>query len=495
MDKKIAAGIAIGVLICGLGLWMGVRERIQVKPINELKVRITGKTQIPDPAHIESTGDWYYLDHISSGLSFFDSNKKEFQPLLAESWINGPDGTHRFRLRTDIHFHDGTPITAKDVLWTFKRQLLRRTSTHFPLWEYVVGCEGLRTLEDDCAGLSVSGQDIVIRLKHQTESFFLQVASPETGIWSADDMNPTTFELRPTKFSGAYSVASFDENSALLKRNEYSPISKQFSNSPRAIRVKRVPLAKIDDALKNREIDLAIRLHNALGEQDWKKSGIETRSTTPSGIVHFFGLNSKTRPSIGRDFVEAAWSLNQDPVLTPAKSFLPFETNYGLKDGELLASLPATTARKIRVFCPEGYFTQAFLDQLQRVAHSVGSEIEYHFAPSPDWFKAFEDPKSGEKYDYMLTIYAASERYPAVQLRYVTGSFAKPPLDLKKAESPDLTQEQVELLRDYEKWLLSVQQTVPLYFTVTTFLHQKNIDIGDQPQSDAEIELWRVQGK
>jgi hypothetical protein len=329
----------------------------------------------------------------------------------------------------------------------------------------------------------------------RTESFFLQLASPETGIWAAADMDPKTLALHPTRFSGPYAVADCNDEMALLKRNEYSPISKQFPNSPRAIRIKPIPLSGLEDALINRDVDLAVRLHNALGGRDWKKYGIETRSTTASGMVYFFGLAPQDRPAIGRDFVETAWKINEDPVLTPAKSYLPFDTGYGLKGDELIEQLPLATAKKLKIFCPNGFYSKAFLDQLQRAAHAVGSELEFHFAPAPEWFAAFADPKAAEKYDYIMSIYAASERYPAVQLRYITGKFVTPPIDLKKAESPDLSSEQIELLRDYEKWLLSSRVAIPLYFTVTTFFHQKNIDIGEQPQSDAEIELWRVQSK
>ena len=43
------------------------------------------------------------------------------QPWLAESWDLIPPNTWRFRLRDDVTFHDGTPLTATDVAWTFDR--------------------------------------------------------------------------------------------------------------------------------------------------------------------------------------------------------------------------------------------------------------------------------------------------------------------------------------------------------------------------------------
>ena len=43
-------------------------------------------------------------------------------PELAESWEISADGkTYIFHLRKDATFHDGTPVTAKDVKWSFDR--------------------------------------------------------------------------------------------------------------------------------------------------------------------------------------------------------------------------------------------------------------------------------------------------------------------------------------------------------------------------------------
>jgi peptide/nickel transport system substrate-binding protein len=47
-----------------------------------------------------------------------------FIPYLAESWEVSEDGlTWDFKLRQDVKFHDGTPLTAHDYAWTFQRVL------------------------------------------------------------------------------------------------------------------------------------------------------------------------------------------------------------------------------------------------------------------------------------------------------------------------------------------------------------------------------------
>src|SRR3954469_17573188 len=41
---------------------------------------------------------------------------------LAESWTERPDGkTHEFKLRRGLKFHNGEPLTAEDVKFSFER--------------------------------------------------------------------------------------------------------------------------------------------------------------------------------------------------------------------------------------------------------------------------------------------------------------------------------------------------------------------------------------
>jgi peptide/nickel transport system substrate-binding protein len=58
--------------------------------------------------------------HIFSRLIEQDPNQ-QLIPGLASSWKTLDDLTWEFKLRTDVKFHDGTPFTADDVLFTFKR--------------------------------------------------------------------------------------------------------------------------------------------------------------------------------------------------------------------------------------------------------------------------------------------------------------------------------------------------------------------------------------
>jgi len=72
---------------------------------------------------------------LPDGRIVYDIDKLE--PELAESWKIAPDGNSvTFKLRRGAKFHDGTPVTAKDVKWSFDRAV---TVGGFPTFQMAAG--------------------------------------------------------------------------------------------------------------------------------------------------------------------------------------------------------------------------------------------------------------------------------------------------------------------------------------------------------------------
>ncbi len=60
------------------------------------------------------------ISYIFDRLISYDVKTGEPQPKLAESWKISPDGkTYTFKIRPNAFFHDGTPVTAEDVKFSF----------------------------------------------------------------------------------------------------------------------------------------------------------------------------------------------------------------------------------------------------------------------------------------------------------------------------------------------------------------------------------------
>jgi oligopeptide transport system substrate-binding protein len=89
-------------------------------PLNQALVLSGGESTNPrdyDPATTLSSGDKL----VFSGLVSFDT-KLNLTPDLAESWDVSADGmTYTFHLRKNAKFHDGRPVTAQDVIYSWER--------------------------------------------------------------------------------------------------------------------------------------------------------------------------------------------------------------------------------------------------------------------------------------------------------------------------------------------------------------------------------------
>ncbi len=73
-----------------------------------------------DPHYHNLTPNNGFLRHIFETLVQQDENQRLI-PGLAVSWRAVDDTTWEFKLRKNVHWHDGSPFTAEDVAFTLKR--------------------------------------------------------------------------------------------------------------------------------------------------------------------------------------------------------------------------------------------------------------------------------------------------------------------------------------------------------------------------------------
>ena len=75
-----------------------------------------------DPVKIADGGGITVLSQVAETLVLSGANLTA-EPVLAESWSPNKDGTvWTFKLRQGVKFHDGSPMTADDVVYTYKLQ-------------------------------------------------------------------------------------------------------------------------------------------------------------------------------------------------------------------------------------------------------------------------------------------------------------------------------------------------------------------------------------
>ena len=103
------------------GTTTGAEPTGDLKKGGTVRVALIQPTTAPNPLLVQDEGGAGILGATGEFLSFSD-DKLELQPRIAESWEPNEDGSAwTFKIRQGVKFHDGTPLTANDVVTTFDK--------------------------------------------------------------------------------------------------------------------------------------------------------------------------------------------------------------------------------------------------------------------------------------------------------------------------------------------------------------------------------------
>ena len=104
------------VLLAALGLLLAGCHRGQAPPGTVVIVIESSPTNL-DP-RIGTDGQSEHIDSLIFDALVRRDEHFNLQPWLAQSWETPDSLTYIFHLRGGVHFHDGRPLTSKDVQWT-----------------------------------------------------------------------------------------------------------------------------------------------------------------------------------------------------------------------------------------------------------------------------------------------------------------------------------------------------------------------------------------
>lgn len=92
-------------------------------PADELRVAIEDRAKTLDPRFASDVFGQRISRHLIFDSLVQHGDDLEIQPQLAAAWQQPDDHTYIFELRPDVRFHDATPLTTDDVVFTY-RQLM-----------------------------------------------------------------------------------------------------------------------------------------------------------------------------------------------------------------------------------------------------------------------------------------------------------------------------------------------------------------------------------
>lgn len=237
-------------------------------PSGTLRVAYDAPSQL-DPASASADSEIAILNAVYDYLVDIDPDNA-IQPRLATDWVTSDDGlTYTFTLAQGVTFHDGSPLTANDVVWTFNR--LRDATKEFPTAD----------LYANIANVQADGEGKVIFTLTQTNPFFLFDLSDNHALVLKADATELGTKLNGT---GPFKLVEYKpEDRMTLAANEayFQPGRPGvatlefvfFSDQGASI-----------DALRGGQIDLALRMPTPLFQTLQQEAGIEAIAIPTNGF-------------------------------------------------------------------------------------------------------------------------------------------------------------------------------------------------------------------
>jgi len=95
-------------------------RNLSASPSDTLVITSPSDPKTFNPILAQETSSTAVSQFIFQGLTRLNPLTGDSEPQLAESWVTSADGLlWTFKLRSNLHWNDGTPFTSEDVLFTF----------------------------------------------------------------------------------------------------------------------------------------------------------------------------------------------------------------------------------------------------------------------------------------------------------------------------------------------------------------------------------------
>lgn len=240
-----AAGLAAAVASVGFELTPEQARALAARRQSGTLRVAWGTPATLDPLTASADSEIAFLNAVYDYLIDTDAGSN-LVPRLAESWEASADGlTYTLKIREGVSFHDGSPLTLDDVLWTF---------------EYLRGTEGpVKDLLSVIASIEAGeGNTLVITLSNTNPDFPYLLGDNHIVILQKDAADIGT----AFNGTGPFMVSEYDPgNRAVLTANP------NYWGEPASIATLEFvffadPQAMIS-ALQGGQVDVVLRMDNA----------------------------------------------------------------------------------------------------------------------------------------------------------------------------------------------------------------------------------------
>ena len=232
---------------------------------------------------------------LADGTSTYDYTRLE--PELAESWQVASDGmSATFRLRKDARFHDGSPVSARDVKWSFDRMV---SVGGFPTFQMKAG-----SIEKPEQFVAVDDHTFRIDFVRKDKLSMMDLAVPVPSIFNANLVKKHATQKDPwglewTKNNvaggGAYRVESFRPGQEIVYLRHDGWKSGKLPQMRRIVQ-REIPSAGNRRALLEKgDIDMTYQMPPKDFLEMSQGGKVNVVSTPIENSLYYVGLNV-TRP-------------------------------------------------------------------------------------------------------------------------------------------------------------------------------------------------------
>lgn len=301
MRSKAALLLAVAVLAaaCARAAQEPAPPAGQEGPVRRLRIAHAWPVRI-DPA---VGGDFValtLLPNIYDAL-VFPTPDGGVEPWVAERWqVSGDNLTYTFHLRRGVKFHDGSELTARDVVFSFNRLMTVGQGVAYMFKDKVERVEALDdytvrfTLRQPYALFLLS----LVRLYILNEEQVKANIQPQ-GQYGEHGDYATTWLLTHDAGSGPYKVKEvrLEEFVLLEKNRDWWAKDRFVANAPDEVRVIPVPdAATLRTLMANRELEISDQWQSSdtLRAVD-RIEGVEIAAFDAATVLHLY-LNTSQPP-------------------------------------------------------------------------------------------------------------------------------------------------------------------------------------------------------
>ncbi|MEE8729128.1 MAG: ABC transporter substrate-binding protein [Rahnella inusitata] len=256
-----------------------------------------------DPHKVESDVEFNILSDLFTGLITID-NDGNAQPSLSSSWESKDNKTWIFHLRQGIVWSDGTPITAQDVVFSWRRLIDPKTASPY---ESYLGSMHVLNANDIIGGKKTADQLGIRALDKQTLEITLdQPLSYFLGMLAHPSLSPIS-QANVEKFGDKWTQPANMVSSGPFKLDTWTVNERitavrnptYWDNAHTVInKVTYLPIASPTadvNRFKSGEIDITATIPATLFASLKKELGSQVH-VSPYLAVYYYAMNTQKPP-------------------------------------------------------------------------------------------------------------------------------------------------------------------------------------------------------